>query len=207
MKEMWDDRYGKKEFAYGEEPNNYLKEQLTKIDIGTILLPAEGEGRNGVYAATLGWNVFAFDQSAEGKKKAKQLADKHQVQIKYEVGEFQTLKYQANQFDVIALIYAHFPADKKSDYHKVLTSYLKPNGIVIFEAFSKKHVAYNSKNEKIGGPKDIAMLFSVEEIKFDFDNFEVIELSEQEIELNEGLYHNGQGSVIRFVGRKKINYR
>lgn len=203
MKEMWDDRYGKKEFAYGEEPNNYLKEQLINIPLGTILFPAEGEGRNAVYAATLGWTVFAFDQSIEGKKKAIQLANKHRVQIKYEVGEFQTLNYQTNQFDAIALIYAHFPADKKSVYHNVLSTYLKPNGIVIFEAFSKKHLGYNSVNEKVGGPKDLGMLFSIEEIKIDFDNFEVIELSEQEIELTEGLFHNGIGSVIRFVGRKK----
>jgi hypothetical protein len=30
------------------------------------------------------------------------------------VGEFQSISYQENQFDAIALIYAHFPADKKS---------------------------------------------------------------------------------------------
>jgi hypothetical protein len=41
-----DDRYGKIEFAYGEQPNNFLKEQLIKIPAGTILFPAEGEGRN-----------------------------------------------------------------------------------------------------------------------------------------------------------------
>ncbi len=203
MKEKWDERYSKKEFAYGEQPNNYLKEQLNKIPTGTILFPAEGEGRNAVYAATLGWNVFAFDQSVEGKKKAIQLAGKHHVEINYEVGEFQSLTYRVNQFDVVALIYAHFPTDQKSNYHKILTTYLKPHGIVIFEAFSKRHLDYVSKNEKVGGPRDIGMLFSIDEIIADFNNLEIIELTEQEIELSEGLYHNGKGSVIRFVGRKK----
>ena len=61
MKEKWDDRYSIKEFAYGEQPNNYFKEQLVKIPAGTILLPAEGEGRNAVYAATNNWKVFAFE--------------------------------------------------------------------------------------------------------------------------------------------------
>lgn len=59
--DRWNERYSKEEFAYGEEPNQYLKEQLEKLDVGKILFPAEGEGRNGVYAAKLGWNVFAFD--------------------------------------------------------------------------------------------------------------------------------------------------
>jgi hypothetical protein len=71
MKSMWNDRYGKIEFAYGEQPNNFLKEQLIKIPAGTILFPAEGEGRNAIYAATQGWNVCFFDQSIEGKRKRK----------------------------------------------------------------------------------------------------------------------------------------
>jgi hypothetical protein len=75
--------------------------------------------------------------------------------------------------------------------------------MIIFEAFSKRHIDYIRKNEKVGGPKDIAQLFSIDEIKSDFANYEIIELEEKEIELNEGLFHNGKGSVIRFVGRKK----
>lgn len=200
MKEKWNERYSAKEFAYGEQPNNYLKEQLLKIPAGTILFPAEGEGRNAVYAATIGWTVFAFDISAEGRKKAIQLADKHQVNINYEVTEIQSLTYQVNQFDAIALIYAHFPAATKSSNHKILTTFLRPGGILIFEAFSKKHLEYMNTN--MGGPKEIDMLFSIDELKSDFYNFEIIELVEQEIELKEGQFHIGKGSVIRFVGRK-----
>ncbi len=58
------------------------------------------------------------------------------------------------------------------------------------------------KNEKVGGPKEIGMLFSMDELKSDFVNYEIIELEEKEIELSEGLFHNGKASVIRFVGRK-----
>jgi hypothetical protein len=47
------------------------------------------------------------------------------------------------------------------------------------------------------------MLFSIDEIKADFANYEIIELLGKEIELNEGLFHQGTGSVIRFTGRKK----
>jgi len=201
--ERWNERYSKEEFAYGEQPNNYLKEQLEKLDAGTILFPAEGEGRNAVFAAKLGWTVSAFDISSEGRNKAFRLAENNKVQIDYQVGELETLNYKTEQFDVIALIYAHFPANIKSLYHKTLDKYLRTNGSVIFEAFSKKHIDYNSKNEKVGGPKDIAMLFSIDELKSDFVNYEIIELVEKEIELNEGLFHNGKGSVIRFVGRKK----
>lgn len=124
-KDRWNDRYSKEEFAYGEQPNNYLKEQLSKLNVGTILFPAEGEGRNAVYAAKLGWTVSAFDISKEGQKKAFQLAEANKVKIDYQLGELQELNYKEGQFDAIGLIYAHFPADIKSHYHKMLDKLLK----------------------------------------------------------------------------------
>ncbi|BFM41502.1 class I SAM-dependent methyltransferase [Flavobacterium sp. CFS9] len=201
--ERWNDRYSAEEFAYGTAPNNYLKESLEKQDIGTILFPAEGEGRNAVFAAKLGWKVSAFDISSEGKNKALKLAKSENVILDYQVGELETLKYQPEQFDAIALIYAHFPAEIKSSIHKTLDQYLRKGGFIIFEAFSKKHLEYLAINDKVGGPKDIASLFSIEEIQSDFPNYEIITPEEKEIELNEGLFHNGKGSVIRFIGKKK----
>lgn len=198
----WNDRYSTEEFAYGTEPNNYLREQLEKLKPASILFPAEGEGRNAVFAATRGWNVSAFDISSEGKAKALLLAENHNVTIDYQVGELQNLNFQKEQFDAIALIYAHFPADIKSSIHTMLNQYLRKGGIIIFEAFSKNHLEYVTKNEKVGGPKDVGSLFSIDEIKTDFPDYTIIELEEKEIELNEGLFHNGTGSVIRFIGQK-----
>lgn len=198
----WDDRYRDKEFAYGEQPNEYLKEQLERLAPGKILFPAEGEGRNAVFAAQLGWSVSAYDISIEGQKKALQLAQKKNVSIDYQIGELESLHYHEEQFDAIALIYAHFPAAIKSATHRSLDTYLRKGGTIIFEAFSKNHIDYIAKNENVGGPRDIASLFSVEEIKSDFVNYDFIELKETEISLNEGMYHNGQASVIRFLGRK-----
>jgi len=203
MKEFWDERYGNPDYVYGEQPNEYLREKLPGFSMGKILFPADGEGRNGVYAAVLGWEVSAFDLSIEGQKKALALAEKNGVKIDYRVGEFQTLHYNEEQFDAIALIYAHFSTETKSAYHKILETYLATGGIIIFEAFSKRHVKYQLINKNAGGPKDIDMLFSKEEIASDFAHCDVIELIETDVELEEGRYHKGKGSVIRFVGRKR----
>jgi 2-polyprenyl-3-methyl-5-hydroxy-6-metoxy-1,4-benzoquinol methylase len=135
---VWDDRFGKVEFAYGTEPNNFLKTQIALLEPGKILFAAEGEGRNAVFAATIGWNVHAFDISQEGKKKALKLAESNRVNIDYRIGQLPEIEYTSNQFDVIALIYAHFPAAIKSNYHQQLDKLLKPGGTIIFEAFSKK---------------------------------------------------------------------
>ena len=198
----WNERYRAKEYAYGTEPNEYLKEQLEKLAPGKILFGAEGEGRNAVYAAKTGWDVSAFDVSIEGKNKAMRLAEKNNVKIDYNVGLLPDLNYANEQFDVIALIFAHFPPDIKSEYHKILDTKLKKGGRIILEAFGKNNLAYRSKNEKIGGPPDEASLFSTDELRADFKNYTIVELAEKEVDLSEGLYHNGKGSATRFVGIK-----
>lgn len=199
----WNDRYKETEFAYGTEPNEFLKKQIDKLKNGTILFGAEGEGRNAVYAAKNGWNASAFDISQEGKNKALKLAEENKVSIDYQVGQLPDLDFENGQFDAIALIYAHFPPKIKSEYNKILDKKLKKGGTVIFEAFGKKHLKYRNENPKIGGPSDLDSLFSTEELKLDFENYEILLLEEKEVELSEGLYHNGKGSVTRFVGRKK----
>lgn len=69
LSDNWNGRYASEEFVYGKLPNEFLKEQLVKLPVGEILFPAEGEGRNAVYAARLGWTVSAYDISSEGKGK------------------------------------------------------------------------------------------------------------------------------------------
>lgn len=200
---FWNQRYAATEFAYGEEANEFLKETLGTIPTGKILFPADGEGRNGVYAATLGWQVSSCDLSEEGKKKALKLAANKGVTLDYLVGDLKDLSYADESFDAIALIFAHFPGDIKSTYHQLLHQYLKKGGYVIFEAFSKNHLAFNSVNPEVGGPKDLATLASIEEVKADFKGFDILRLEEQEVELNEGNYHIGKGVVVRFVGIKR----
>lgn len=202
-KNMWDNRYKEEGHAYGKEPNMFFKEWLQKSKPGSILMPADGEGRNGVFAAKSGWEVTSFDLSTEGKSKALELAKESHVTLDYIVGDLEQLKFERESFDAIGLIYAHFTADKKSLLHRKLDSYLKPGGIIILEAFSKKHLHLINLNPKVGGPKDIDMLFSIAEIKADFENYDVSILEEKEILLEEGRYHAGNGSVVRFVGRKR----
>lgn len=203
MKEFWDDRYRQEEFAYGEAPNRFFKDQIDKRKPGAILLPAEGEGRNAVYATQLGWQVSAFDISTEGKKKALALAKKHGVSIDYRVGQLADLDYADEQFDAIALIYAHFPTVVRKGFHRLLQQKLKPGGVLILEAFSKNNLSYRKKNPNVGGPPNPEALFTLDDLSVDFANFEFPELAEKVVQLNEGSYHNGMAAVVRMVGIKK----
>lgn len=202
MNPNWDERYKDPEFAYGRAPNRFFEAWLPKFTPGSILMPADGEGRNGVFAARLGWKVTSFDLSVQGRLKALQLAKAHNVALDYMVGDLAQLSFEKEAFDALGLVYAHFPAAKKSLYHRKLHDFLRPGGIVIFEAFSKGHLPHRKADPKVGGPKDMDMLFSKEEILADFENYEVLLLAEEDVLLSEGKYHRGKGAVIRFVGRK-----
>jgi hypothetical protein len=97
---------------HGEQPNNFLKKHnLLKR---SILFPAEGEGRNAIYVATRCRNVHALIKVSRVKKKKAQTQLTSMMLLSTSAGEFQSISYQENQFDAVALIYAHFPADKKS---------------------------------------------------------------------------------------------
>lgn len=201
---MWNSRYNNSAYAYGITPNEFFKSIIEEYNPqGKILLPAEGEGRNAIYAAKKGLEVFAFDISIEGKKKAERLAQQENVNIHYEVGQFFDLELVNEKFDVAALIYAHFPPPILSKYYQKVAELLKPNGLVILEGFSTNHLPLRTANPKVGGPGMIEMLFSEKTILNNFSDFEILQLEEVEIELKEGLYHNGIGKVMRFVGRKQ----
>lgn len=203
MKEFWNARYKDEGYAYGRQPNEFFKETLDTLDLrGTILLPAEGEGRNAVYAAKKGLSVYAFDISEEGKNKAEKLAKLEKVSIHYEVGEFNTLPLVNEEYDIAALIYAHFPPDILSAYHQKIADLIRPDGVLILEGFSKGHLELQKTNPSVGGPKTLEMLFSADQIQEDFSRFEMLKLEEPEVALTEGKFHNGIGKVIRFIGRK-----
>lgn len=197
MKAFWNERYSESSYVYGEQPNEFFREQLQLLPTGKLLLPAEGEGRNAVYAATLGWQVEAFDQSTAGQAKALQLAARNNVNIDYQVNDLEDIHYESNHFDVIALVFAHFPAAVRTDYHQKLLNFLKPGGTLLLQGFNKAQIKYQS-----GGPRDSSMLFSTEELLHDFNGLAIATLEELETTLQEGLYHNGAAALISLVAKK-----
>ena len=197
MEEFWNNRYAEKDFAYGTEPNDFLKDELEKLPAGKILFVCEGEGRNAVFAAKQNWIVEAFDLSEEGKRKASLLAKQNNVSINYQIANASTIEYSENSFHVVVLIYAHFPETIRKSVHERIVSWLKPGGLVVMEAFNPNQLKNTS-----GGPKDLTMLYTKEIMTDDFKDLMVQQISTETIELNEGKYHIGKADVIRFVGKK-----
>ncbi|GIV26899.1 MAG: methyltransferase [Bacteroidia bacterium] len=195
MKDFWNERFADKDYIYGTRPNEFLKQELLKLSLGKILFPAEGEGRNAVFAAQVGWEVYCYDFSENGKQKAVLLAEKNKVKIHYDIFDHNSAIYPFDFFDAVSLIYAH--TKEHSLLHQKALNWLKSGGTLILEAFSKEQLNYNS-----GGPKDPGMLYSVDELNSDFSNCHEKRIWQEEIELSEGNYHQGRASVIRAIIKK-----
>jgi len=199
---FWNNRYNEAGYAYGIEQSLFVKDSLEDLESNSrILFPAEGEGRNAVYAAKKGFDVHAFDYSEVARNNALHFAKKSGVDISYQVGGLEDLNYKPASFDAVVLVYAHFFPEIRKSYHQKLVYLLKPNGKIILEGFNQKQLFYNSKNPLSGGPKRLDMLFTKEMLLDDFRKLNNIEITENVALLDEGNFHKGEGSLIRFIGR------
>lgn len=196
MKEYWDKRYSEHEFVYGQAPNSFFKEFIDKEKPGSILLPAEGEGRHAIYAAAKGWEVFATDYSKVAQQKALARAKSLGLSIHYEVDDLANWESK-QQVDCIVLIYAHFSPENRESVHKKLISYLKPGGKIMLEAFTKDQLKYNT-----GGPGNIDMLFDSDMLRQDFETLSINLLEEKITKLDESEFHSGNASLIRMIAHK-----
>ena len=196
-KDFWNSRYSEQEFAYGTEPNEFLKEQLKNLKTGIALFLGEGEGRNAVYASKLGWQVDAVDFSSSAKAKALKLAEENKVIINYEVCDLNDYTFKENYYDLVVKIFIHPPLDlRRKVFNKSIQS-LKQNGKMIIEAFAKDQI-----NNTSGGPRSLDLLYSENDILELVNGLETVVIKSETINLEEGEHHKGKADVIRFVGVK-----
>ena len=174
-----------------------LKNRLEKIKSGTALFLGEGEGRNAVYAATLGWQVDAVDFSSSAKVKALKLAEKNNVKINYEVFDLNEYGFKENYYDLVVMIFLHLPLELREKVFKDSINSLKRNGILLVEAFNKNQI-----NNSSGGPQSLDLLYSENDVLGLVNDLRTETIETKSIELDEGEYHKGKADVVRYVGVK-----
>ena len=199
---MWDERYSGTEFAFGKEPNDFLRETFEQIPAGGhVLCLAEGEGRNAVFLAQQGYTVTAMDMSEVGLIKATQLAKDRGVTITTQVADLADYQFGENKWDAIVSIWAHVPDALRHYIHAQIVTALKPNGVFIVEAYTKEQL----KTDAIGGPSasQIERFGSLENLQSELIALEEIIGIERLRMVSEGKRHQGLSAVVQFVGKKE----
>ena len=194
---FWDQRYGEPGWAYGTEPNDFLRSEANRIPLGEVLCLAEGEGRNAVYLAGLGYQVEAIDQSSTGLAKAVALAAQKSVTIRTMQADLVEFDPGRSRWQGIVSIFVHLPAPLRRLIHGRMVQALAPGGLLLLEAYAPAQLAIGT-----GGPKEPERLCSLDELVVDFEGLEPLISRELQRDIQEGKYHQGNGAVLQFLGRK-----
>ena len=197
IKEFWNSRFEQPGFMYGDAPNVFFKSIIDSLTPGRLFVPGAGEGRDAVYAAEKGWDVYCVDLSDAGQTKALQLAATKNVTIKYIVADIDTIDFPETTFDAIACIFFHLPQDIRTRFYANTAKWLKPNGHFLLESFTPAQL-----NNSSGGPKDLNMLTSAAQIKEETSTLNHLTLEECETILDEGKHHSGKANVVHCVAQK-----
>ncbi|MGP4077456.1 class I SAM-dependent methyltransferase [Halobacillus sp. K22] len=197
-KEMWDQRFSEPNYAYGKQPNAFIKDMSERLPkdskVGCF---AEGEGRNGVYLAKMGHNVTILDQSDQGLNKALQLAKEEEVSIETLQGDLTKMEMEPEQFDAAIMVFGHMPKQDQSFLVEQMIRSVKPGGHILFEVYSEAQLSYGT-----GGPKSTEMLYAAEDVLSWIKDYKCLHFYYGEAERNEGERHKGIGHVIQgFIQR------
>lgn len=199
----WDERYAGPEFAFGTEPNAFLAAERGRFKPGMkVIVPGDGEGRNGVFLAGLGCDVTTLELSRVGIAKAKGLAAERGVRLNALLADAVRWDYPAAAYDAAAVIYVHFGPKLRIPFHNRVITALKPGGLFLLEAYTPRQLAHRASGS-VGGPQDLDMLYEPETIRGELSGLDIERLEEIETTLSEGARHTGRSSIVRLIGRKK----
>ncbi len=198
-KAMWNDRFAEPEFAYGKEPNDFLASVSFDSPAGQVLCLAEGQGRNAVYLAGLGFEVTAVDLSEVGLKRTQELAQERNVSVNTICADLGTFLIPPASADGIVMIFGHTPPPVRTHIHAEIVKGLKPGGFLLMEGYRKEQLQF-----KTGGPPVESLLFSLDEFMDDFGAFFEWQIArEMDREVIEGPYHTGMAAVVQIFGYRK----
>lgn len=195
---FWDQNFSAPGYKYGTLPNAFLAEQAHRLQQPSdVLVPGDGEGRNGVWLAEQGHRVTAMDSSQVGLAKAQALASERGVSIRTVQADLADWSPAPESCDALVLIYLHLPPAIRASAHQRLLRALRPQGLLVMEAFHPRQLALNS-----GGPKDAAMLYTLEMLRQDFAGLQELLAFEGDTPLDEGPGHQGLAHVTRWVAQR-----
>ena len=194
----WNERYDTEQFVYGTQPNDFLHSVTDVLPKGKVLSLGEGEGRNAVYLAKLGYEVTALDYAETGLEKAMKFAREQGVSIKTIVADLSTYDFPENEYDVILLFFCHLPEEVRKKVFNHVGKALKDKGVFVMEVFAKEQLQYQT-----GGPKSLELLVSLDEVRTNVTGLDFKILQHIERPMQEGKLHNGKSSVIQVLAVKK----
>lgn len=196
----WDARYAAtSDYVFGTAPSRFLlKHAPVLAPGGRILAPADGEGRNSVYLASLGHAVVATDISPSGQDKARRLAAEAGVEVDFRVQDLLDWTWPQAAYDAVVAVFIQFagPAFRDQIFAGMKTA-VKPGGLILLHGYTPRQLEFGT-----GGPSQVENLYTPELLRSAFSDFDIEVLETHEAELDEGAGHSGRSALIDLVVRR-----
>jgi SAM-dependent methyltransferase len=146
----WDSRYAGSERVWTASPNAWVAATIGAWTPGRALDLGAGEGRHGLWLASLGWQVTAVDFSAAGIERGRRGAHEAGVQVNWVVADVRTWEPPPGaSFDLVLVAYLHL-AD---DVLRRACHWLAPGGALVVVGHALRNLT-----EGVGGPSDARLL-------------------------------------------------
>ncbi len=179
----WDERYRRPGFWAGTEPTEFLVQTMSLLPRGTVLDIASGEGRNALFLAAQGFQVFAVDRSRVALEKTEAAARErgirtlwasHAVVKTNQPGvvlveaDLESFPLPAGLFDVVLCI-KYLQRSLFPSIHRAV----RQHGVLIYETYTLAHLKFPGS-----GPRNPEFLLQPGELRDAFREMEILFYSE-----------------------------
>lgn len=197
--EFWNSRFSSESYIFGTHPAAFLADNAHHIPPRShVLVPADGEGRNSVFLASLGHQVVATDIADKGIAKARRLADSRGVSVEFRQLDLDGWHWPEAQFDAVVAVFIQFaPPAFRDEIFAGMKRAVRPGGLVLLHGYTPKQLEYRT-----GGPPVVEQLYTEQLLRTAFADYEIVRLNAYERDLDEGDGHRGRSAIIDLIARR-----
>ncbi len=196
---FWNARYAGDDYAYGTAPNDFLVASAGLLPAGLpVLCLADGEGRNGVWLASRGFDVTSLDVAQQGLDKAQALAQRAGVTLRTLCADVTRHELGEGRWGSIVSIFLHLPQRARAALLGRCVRALVPGGVFVFEAYGKRQVEFRT-----GGPPEPQLLVSLDDVVDELAGLEIVHRFDGVRAVHEGTHHHGDAHVVQVVARRR----
>ncbi|MEO5840738.1 MAG: class I SAM-dependent methyltransferase [Acidimicrobiales bacterium] len=159
----WDARYAKGQ-VWSSEANRFFvdavrehgldhpTEGMRAVDLGC------GEGRNTIWLSMCGWSVTGVDMSTVGIDRGRAMAADNDAPVDWVVADLEQWDLGEGWWDLSALVYVHWPTDKRMPFMQRVIDSLAPGGHLVIVGHDRTNIEHGH-----GGPQNPDVLTTPDE--------------------------------------------
>ena len=167
-REDWDRRYAEVENLWAAKPNRFLVAEVEDLQPGRALDLACGEGQNGIWLASLGWEVTGVDFSEVAIAKARTRAAREAVDVEFVCEDLVTYEPGESAYDLVVLLYLHIPGSWRPGVLARAAAALRAGGTLVLVGHDLTNLT-----DGVGGPSDPDLLFTPDQIASELPGLEI----------------------------------